>query len=400
MQKLFLFFIFLFLVFFAHTTLAANLNLSPSSGSYNVGDAITVRVVLSSPTQSANAVSGTLDFPRALLTLNSVSKSNSLVNLWAVEPSFSNASGTANMEGIILNGYQGNSGTILTLSFKAKAAGNANLKFTAFSVLANDGQGTNISTGAGQASFNISKAVEKEAPVIELTPEPVSEVVPKIVTVSIPVFIDYSKDVKEGEFLVVKGLTDPNIDVVINSSILIDKTFLANTILVNENKIKKETIIKSDGKGIFIYISEKVLPGIYEITAHSLANGIESQESLPIKIKVLPKSVPVITTVINTFSTIIPILALIILLIIFVIWGWYKVLHYKERMKNKLIHTKTLVAKSLNILDEDIAEEIKIFKKIRTSQPLTKNERLLINQLKKDIESAEKIIIENIKDSE
>ena len=201
MQKLFLFFIFLFLVFFAHTTLAANLNLSPSSGSYNVGDAITVRVVLSSPTQSANAVSGTLDFPRALLTLNSVSKSNSLVNLWAVEPSFSNASGTANMEGIILNGYQGNSGTILTLSFKAKAAGNANLKFTAFSVLANDGQGTNISTGAGQASFNISKAVEKEAPVIELTPEPVSEVVPKIVTVSIPVFIDYSKDVKEGEFL-------------------------------------------------------------------------------------------------------------------------------------------------------------------------------------------------------
>ena len=400
MQKLFSFFIFLFLVFFAHTTLAANLNLSPSSGSYNVGDAITVRVVLSSPTQSANAVSGTLDFPRALLTLNSVSKSNSLVNLWAVEPSFSNASGTANMEGIILNGYQGNSGTILTLSFKAKAAGNANLKFTAFSVLANDGQGTNISTGAGQASFNISKAVEKEAPVIELTPEPVSEVVPKIVTVSIPVFIDYSKDVKEGEFLVVKGLTDPNIDVVINSSILIDKTFLANTILVNENKIKKETIIKSDGKGIFIYISEKVLPGIYEITAHSLANGIESQESLPIKIKVLPKSVPVITTVINTFSTIIPILALIILLIIFVIWGWYKVLHYKERMKNKLIHTKTLVAKSLNILDEDIAEEIKIFKKIRTSQPLTKNERLLINQLKKDIESAEKIIIENIKDSE
>src|SRR5665811_823074 len=160
-NKLFLFFFSFLLVFFAHTAIAANLNLSPSSGSYKVGDTINVRVVLSSPTQSANAISTTIDFPRVLLTLNSISKIGSRISLWAVEPSFSNGNGTATMEGVILNGYTGSNGTIATLSFKAKAAGNANIKFTTSSVLANDGQGTEIISGTGQANFTITQAETK-----------------------------------------------------------------------------------------------------------------------------------------------------------------------------------------------------------------------------------------------
>ncbi|MCD4760678.1 hypothetical protein K8R42_02150, partial [bacterium] len=64
--------------------------------------------------------------------------------------------GKVNFEGIVLNpGYTGSAGKILTVGFRTKASGTANLTFSSGSVLANDGQGTNILTGMGSASFAI-----------------------------------------------------------------------------------------------------------------------------------------------------------------------------------------------------------------------------------------------------
>jgi len=387
---------FVSLLFFTHTAFAAELNLSPSSGSYNVGDTINVRVVLSSPAQSANAISGTLDFPRALLTLNSISKSNSIISLWAVEPTYSNANGTANMEGVILNGYQGSNGTILTLSFKAKATGNANLKFTASSILANDGQGTNISTGTGQASFNISKTVEKVTPVVKPAPEPISPpaVTPTIVTVLTPMFTDYSTNARAGDFLVVKGSADPLNDILITSEGIITS---ANRV-IHESKT-----VQSDNAGVFTYVSDKAINGLYTITAQARnQNGVFSDKSLPITISVVSpiatsnNSVP--TNIINSFSIIIPIIGLIILLILLMIWGWHHILHYREQMHKKLMETRAIVSKSFGILDEDVKDEIKIFKKIKALQSLTSEERLFINQFKKDIEAAERAILNEVKE--
>ena len=154
---LFLSFLFVSLfLLFSNTVFAATLGFSPSSGSYSVGSTIKVRLVLSTPDQSANAVSASLTFSKDLLTLTSISKTDSLVTLWASDPTYSNSDGTADMEGIILNGYTGGSGTIVDLYFKATAQGTASIKFATSSVLANDGQGTNILTGAGAASFIIT----------------------------------------------------------------------------------------------------------------------------------------------------------------------------------------------------------------------------------------------------
>lgn len=391
-KKIILSLFFVSLLFFTHTVFAAELNLSPSSGSYNVGDTINVRVVLSSATQSANAISGTLDFPRALLTLNSISKANSLVNLWAVEPSYSNANGTANMEGVILSGYQGSNGTILTLSFKAKATGSANIKFTTSSVFANDGQGTNILTGTGQTNFNISKAVEK---VIKPTPVTTSApvVVPVIVVVSTPIFTDYSTNAREGDFLVVKGLADPSTDILITS----DGVVTSTSGVAHESKT-----IKVDDTGIFTYVSERVNNGTYTIIAQARnQDHILSEKSLPIKISVSSLSVPnvsVSTSIMNTFSTVIPIIGLIILLILLMIWGWHHILHYRELMHKKLMDVRNITSKSFDILDEDVKDEIKIFKKIKALESLTSEERLFINQFKKDIEAAEKTILNEVKE--
>lgn len=135
---------------------AATLYFSPSSGSYKVGDSFSVNVFVSSASQSINAVSGTISFPADKLAVSSLSKGGSIINLWVSEPSFSASAGTINFEGVVLNpGFAGAAGKIITINLKVKAAGSAGLSFTAGSVLANDGQGTNILASMGRASFEL-----------------------------------------------------------------------------------------------------------------------------------------------------------------------------------------------------------------------------------------------------
>lgn len=150
-------------------TSAASLSLSPSTGAYTVGNIIKVRVSVASGTQSVNAISGVVTYPSSILTLSSISKENSLVTLWAKEPTFSNVSGSVSFEGVILNGYQGSSGTVLTLIFRAKKEGSASVKLSNSStVLANDGVGTNVLTGVGGAFFTVGPGTKEE--IVETTP--------------------------------------------------------------------------------------------------------------------------------------------------------------------------------------------------------------------------------------
>ena len=147
-------------------TQAATLSFG-TTGRYSVGDIVSVPVVLSTATgESANAVSAKMTFSTNMLTLLSVSKIGSLITLWPAEPQFSQNAGTAQFEGVVLNpGWSGSGGTVLTLTFQAKSSGTAALVFTDASVLANDGQGTNILSAASPGSVTI-------APVAISTPPP------------------------------------------------------------------------------------------------------------------------------------------------------------------------------------------------------------------------------------
>ncbi|MEN9605106.1 MAG: hypothetical protein RJB39_791 [Candidatus Parcubacteria bacterium] len=128
-----------------HIVQAANLSFSQTKDSYNIGDTFSVSVNVDSGSQSVNAVSGTVSFPKDKLSVVSVSKSGSVVSLWVQDPSSSNAAGTVSFEGVILNpGFTGSRGKIITINFKAKDQGAVNLSFSSGSVLANDGSGSNI----------------------------------------------------------------------------------------------------------------------------------------------------------------------------------------------------------------------------------------------------------------
>ena len=148
------------------TAQAASLYFSPSSGFYAVGFTMTVHVYVSSADQAMNAASGVVSFSPGTIEIVSVSKANSIMNLWVQEPTFSNANGTLDFEGIALNpGFTGSQGTILSITFRAKSIGQARVSFLSGTILANDGIGTNILVGMGSANFSVTGMVQtKEIP--------------------------------------------------------------------------------------------------------------------------------------------------------------------------------------------------------------------------------------------
>ena len=151
---------------------AASLFFSPGSGSVKVGQTISVSVYVESKAQSMNATQGVVSFPTDLLSVTGVSKGGSILNLWVQDPA---SAGTVNFEGIVYNpGFQAASGKVMTITFRAKKAGTAQVKFSSGAVLANDGQGTNITSGLGGAKITIGDAEEKPEP----TPTPTTPTIP------------------------------------------------------------------------------------------------------------------------------------------------------------------------------------------------------------------------------
>jgi hypothetical protein len=150
--------IFAFCSISARAANAATLYFSPSSGSYKIGQNFSVSIYVSSSDQAMNAVSGTVSFSKDKLSVVSLSKSGSIISLWVQEPSFSNSSGSANFEGIVLNpGFTGKIGKIITINFKVKSLGLAAVNFSSGAVLANDGKGTNILSGLDNANFELGE---------------------------------------------------------------------------------------------------------------------------------------------------------------------------------------------------------------------------------------------------
>lgn len=137
---------------------AADFSFLPVSGSLTVGNTLTVAVYVSSADKAMNAASGVISFPPDKLEAVSLSKNGSVITLWVEEPSFSNRAGTISFEGIALNpGFTGKNGKIITINFRVKAAGAAPLNFSSASILANDGQGTNITEKLDSAAFSLTK---------------------------------------------------------------------------------------------------------------------------------------------------------------------------------------------------------------------------------------------------
>lgn len=136
----------------------ASLLLISSKNTVAPGETFSLSVLVASESEAMNAASGVLVFPKDKLEAISIQK-GALFNFWLKEPGYSNQQGKANFEGIVLNpGYKGKAGKIITIAFRAKAVGTAQISISNGEVLANDGKGTNILSGLGKLTINVKEA--------------------------------------------------------------------------------------------------------------------------------------------------------------------------------------------------------------------------------------------------
>lgn len=170
---LYLTFSFVFLILFSHEVLAADLAVSPNTGSYSVGQTFTVNIRAVPSGDNINAVESTLKFDPTLLSVVSVGKTGSVFTLWTTEPTFSNTSGTIQFGGGSPSPFS-TASTLVTVTFRTLAVGQAKVEFTTASVLAADGRGTDVYKNGVSADFTIATA-STPTPTPTPTPVPQSE---------------------------------------------------------------------------------------------------------------------------------------------------------------------------------------------------------------------------------
>lgn len=135
---------------------SASLYLSPSSKSVTVGSSFSVALYVSTDT-AMNAAQATVTFPSDILQVTSMS-TDGIFTLWAETPKHSNTAGTVTFAGGLPSpGYKGKSGKILTVTFKAWAAGKPKVSITKGSVLANDANATELLRSQGSGTYTVTK---------------------------------------------------------------------------------------------------------------------------------------------------------------------------------------------------------------------------------------------------
>ncbi len=177
LQALIVFCVWSSLVSFAS---AATLRLSPETGVYTAGATFTASILLNTQGKPVNAADAQLSFNPKEISVVSVSKGNSIFNLWTLEPTFSNSAGTISFGGGSPAGYTGSNGTIMSITFRATSAGTPKVTFKSGSVLAADGLGTNVLTSMNGGTYTVQAKTDAPAP--EYVPPANTPAAPKVIS--------------------------------------------------------------------------------------------------------------------------------------------------------------------------------------------------------------------------
>ncbi len=139
---------------------AATLLLRPGSGNFLVGSTFDLSIILDTKNVTINTIEAELLFPQDKLQLANNSIGKSIIQFWPTVPEFSNEKGRVYFAGAIPSpGINVSDGVVLTLTFRVVSLGEAEIKFGGkTSVLANDGQGTNVLNQKPSAFFRFSLA--------------------------------------------------------------------------------------------------------------------------------------------------------------------------------------------------------------------------------------------------
>jgi len=309
--------------FFPVSSWAADLILSSTYSDYQVGDNVKVTVLLAAPGESANAASGVIIFPTDKLAVVSISKDSSIFNLWVQEPTYSNSLGQVKFEGVILNpGFTGSAGRLVTVFFKAKEPGTAELFFQEGAILANDGQGTSLLKKLGRLPISITPAKVESAPKKELPPTIIASTSPPIDITPPQLEINEVKMPagNRARFAFVGRDLESGID---RYEFQLDGSNV-QTIWPDETNIYNTPLLSAGAHLLMINVFDKA------------GNRLERQLNFSLD---LPISASFwvnwgrSTVTLTLWSIIIPAICLLIILLILLIIGWRKIAALEEKLR-------------------------------------------------------------------
>ena len=133
---------------------SAGFYLSPSSGSFKVGQTVSISLMIDSGGQAINSGEGSLSFASDVLKFQSVSSSGSIFTFWTNGPTGGDTSVSFG-GGLSSPGYTGSAGKVLSVEFKVLKIGNATIDVNGSKILANDGLGTNVLGGNSGGSYTV-----------------------------------------------------------------------------------------------------------------------------------------------------------------------------------------------------------------------------------------------------
>jgi len=246
-----------------------------------------------------------------------------VVNLWTTEPIVTRD--RISFEGIVLNpGFQGERGQVLQITFRAKQAGTASLKFEEGSILANDGRASNLLIALGSANFSVipGEAVSK-------TPELAGGVAgPSMAVLVPPIITEYSANITSQDSIRLKGQGTPEALTKLVFRNVALKSFGERFMdFVQPKKVKlADVLVKNDDTGVFQYISANnlvagtylAIPFLVDSQKNIEISGVGAQlfveNSVIVKLLIL---------FINVLVLLIPIVSLV-MVIYFIPWYSFK----------------------------------------------------------------------------
>src|SRR3989344_546935 len=144
------------------------------------GSEFTVKVLVDTP-QPINAIDIDINYSQDTLELVSLNNSKSIIDFWQGGPQNPPAGNPINLQGGSINPFTGSGGKIITLNFRAKKEGRANLSFAKSDLYYADGKGTRADNEPA-VSLNISiiegvkiESFTEEAGIIEDKIPPIIE---------------------------------------------------------------------------------------------------------------------------------------------------------------------------------------------------------------------------------
>jgi len=365
----------------------ATLSVSPASGTYKVGEMFSALVNLNSGGQSINAGMAQVNFDNTRLEIVSLGYSQSIFSLWTENPSFSNPAGNIIFGGGVPSpGFNGASGGVLRITFRTKAVGQAPISFISGSVLANDGQGSNILDSMRGSLLTITEATGPIKTVIPIE-EAISAQVDK--PLSAPIITEWPEKLESGENITIEGLGHPLSKI----SIVLQKG--------NSELVYEYTYSGPDGKFKFTY-PKKTETGYYRIWTKSITEtGAESGLSLPVTVEIISSDfIRIGGMVLNYASIILTLFALLGLLIFGFAVAWWKYTHIQKARGKEISEAKHILHKSFDNLKDGLAQYVNYLVGAKTVSGIRKRELKTKKDLKEELENIEEIIDKEIKDIE